>query len=891
MIDSSIKTFLTQLFETLGEVGFLAIILGVELLFILIFAIKTVFSYEARLKRSLNKLNKWLFTNKKIDENNIKEFNTLIKKGPKRLAYYWQQYILYREGDPSNYLTEENVIEKPLKTSSWQSNIKNLSMLTAVWAVFSAVLAFTTQLTQTFTAQIVAYCLVFPLLVLILGAIAILFIKGKRVLNLDDIYHLYHLFARFLNNACGELTPYIDFDLLFTPKEIENGNPQLREYYEERARKAKEEFEAAKKSEVKNADYNFDSLGVEGALLLNRAMKESEIYINKKTSTLSQIAQVEAQKNALRRNYDNVQMDLQRKIQASKENIQKLIEQQAATTSRIEVGLLKQQQEKETTKQASLQKDYDNEEARYKVSKDELDKEIEKLNVVLKESLDEATKGMISEYHSFFEKVMKSAYKVAEKQVDEEKKEIAKERDKNERELINVQTQIKRLADENTTLRARLQEFDSNYQQTTQNAEGHYDEEGNFIYSDGSYHDKEGFFHDVDGKVYDMNGVQGSKDINPEEQAREEAQAIVDEQVNQFGTFISNENLNSQTPQMTEQPQLDTLKAQQELFVRKPDEDYSLEKKIEDVVMGGDEADESEMPQNDIAENQMSIQDLQETQENNVGEDETQDLESVPAQNLVEEQTPKKRGRGRPRKSEQNSQVQESNNQPQTQEPKKRGRGRPRKTDEQMNVPQEKQPQNQEQKRGRGRPKKSEQVDDKEVKKSDEPVKKGRGRPRKVDTEGVTPKKEVADKTSENVTEKKRGRPRKNAENAENSLVKAPTQEQKRGRGRPRKEQSIENEDNDSLNKINDLINEQEDQFNNMKESISSQIDDALNEQNKDDLNREHDEIMKAIEELQAQAQAAREDGKSDEEISKINQRLDDLIKELSSLNSDSDNK
>ena len=92
MIDSSIKTFLTQLFETLGEVGFLAIILGVELLFILIFAIKTVFSYEARLKRSLNKLNKWLFTNKKIDENNIKEFNTLIKKGPKRLAYYWHKY-------------------------------------------------------------------------------------------------------------------------------------------------------------------------------------------------------------------------------------------------------------------------------------------------------------------------------------------------------------------------------------------------------------------------------------------------------------------------------------------------------------------------------------------------------------------------------------------------------------------------------------------------------------------------------------------------------------------------------------------------------------------------------------------------------------------------------
>ena len=879
MIDSSIKTFLSQLFESLGEVGFLAIILGVECLFILIFAIKTIFSYEARLKRSLNKLNKWLFTNKKIDENNIKEFNTLIKKGPKRLAYYWQQYILYREGDPSKYLTEENVIEKPLKTSSWKSNIKNLSMLTAVWSVFSAVLAFTTQPTQAFTAQTVAYCLVFPLLVLILGSVAILFIKGKRVLNLDDIYHLYHLFARFLNNACGELTPYIDFDLLFTPKEIENGNPQLREYYEERARKAKEEFEAAKKSEVKNADYNFDSLGVEGALLLNRAMKESEIYINKKTSTLSQIAQVEAQKNALRRNYDNVQMDLQRKIQASKENIQKLIEQQAATTSRIEVGLLKQQQEKETTKQASLQKDYDNEEARYKVSKDELDKEIEKLNVVLKESLDDATKGMVSEYHSFFEKVMKSAYKVAEKQVDEEKKEIAKERDKNERELINVQTQIKRLADENATLRARLQEFDSNYQQTTQNTESHYDEEGNFIYSDGSFHDKDGFFHDVDGKVYDMNGEQVSKDINPEEQAREEAQAIVDEQVNQFGTFISNENLDSQTsqPQTAEQLQLDALKSQENLFVRKPDEDYSLEKKIEDAVMSDDEEVANE---NDIAENQISIQDLQESQDgqdDSVKDETTQNLENEQA-GAVEEQ-PKKRGRGRPRKSEQNPQSQEDLTQ--SQEPKKKGRGRPRKTEEQSDKSLD--TQNQEQKKGRGRPRKSES-DNNDVEKSAQPVKKGRGRPRKTDTEEATQEKE--NKPSADRTTKKRGRPRK-TENTD--LTKEPIQEKKRGRGRPKKEQSVEQEDNDSLNKINDLINEQEDKLNDMKESISSQIDDALNEQNKENLNREHDEIMKAIEDLQAQAQAAREDGKSDEEISKINQRLDDLIKELSSLNGNSD--
>ena len=282
-IDSSIKTFLNQIFESVGIVGFLAVILGVEALFILLFSIKTIFSYEARLKRSLDKLNKWLFTNKKIDENNIAEFNALVKKGPKRLVYYWQQYILYRDGGPANYLTEENVIEKPLKTSSWKNNVRNLMLLTGVWSVISLILGFASQPTQAFSAQVVAYALMYPAFVLLLGLIAVLFIKGKRVINLDDIYHLYHLFSRFLTNACAELTPYIDFDLLFTAKEIENGNPQLREYYEQRARKAKEEFESAKKNEVKPSDFDFENVGVDGALLLDRAMKESETYINKRT--------------------------------------------------------------------------------------------------------------------------------------------------------------------------------------------------------------------------------------------------------------------------------------------------------------------------------------------------------------------------------------------------------------------------------------------------------------------------------------------------------------------------------------------------------------------------------------------------------------------------------
>ena len=127
-MDNSLKTFFNQLTEAVGFGGYFGIIIAVEVLFALIFGIKSYLSYEARLKRRLDKCNDWIFKNKKIDTNNIKSFNEIVKKGPKRFAYYWQQFILNRDGGPTAYMTEENIIEKPLRTSSWQSNVKSLSI-------------------------------------------------------------------------------------------------------------------------------------------------------------------------------------------------------------------------------------------------------------------------------------------------------------------------------------------------------------------------------------------------------------------------------------------------------------------------------------------------------------------------------------------------------------------------------------------------------------------------------------------------------------------------------------------------------------------------------------------------------------------------------------------
>ena len=557
-VDSTFRDFFNQLTDALGYGGFLGIVLGVEGFFILLFIIATAFSYEARLKRSLDRCNKWLFKYKKIDMDNIKDFNKTIKKGPKRLVYYWQQFILYRDGGPSVYLSEENIIEKPLKTSSWQSNIKNLGLVTVIWSIVALILGIASQeIIWSSEALALAAALVLPCLTALLGVIGIILLKGRRVMNLDDIYHIYHFFTRFLSSATADLTPYIDFNLLFTNKEIENGNPQLREYYEARARKTKEEFEKAQKNDIPLQNYQFENVGVDGGLLLDRAMKESETFINKKNSVLAQIAQIESQKEALKRNYENVQMDLQRKIQASKENIEKLIEQQTTTTSRIEVRLLTNQQQKEVNKRAQLQKDYDQEEQRYLQARSELDAEVVELNKQLEIGLEEVQKAMGSEYQTFFEKVMKSAYAVAEQKVKDEKRDIATARDKNEQELVIVQTQIKRLKDENDTLRERLSKYDPNYkEEQTQDEQGHYDEQGNYIYSDGSYHDTNGLFHDIDGKVYNMNGELVSYDVSPEQQAEIDKEQLKNQQIQSFGSFVSEDGEKQMTVAEEEQEEL-----------------------------------------------------------------------------------------------------------------------------------------------------------------------------------------------------------------------------------------------------------------------------------------------------------------------------------------------
>ena len=144
-IDGTIATFFESLTASLGFTGYLLIALAVEAVLVVVYGIKSAFSYEARFKKSMNMVNAWLHANKKLTTENIKEFTNILKKAPKRVAHFWQQYIMYREGGPAAYLSEENLVEKPLRTSSWLNNVKNLGIATVVWTICSLIMSFAAQ--------------------------------------------------------------------------------------------------------------------------------------------------------------------------------------------------------------------------------------------------------------------------------------------------------------------------------------------------------------------------------------------------------------------------------------------------------------------------------------------------------------------------------------------------------------------------------------------------------------------------------------------------------------------------------------------------------------------------------------------------------------------------
>ena len=458
VIEGGIRSFFASLAASLSFDLLFIIGLGIQLVLIIFFAIKTYFAYELRMTRALDKLNKWLFVNKKLDENNIKQFTSMVKRGPKRLSYYWQQYILYREKAPSEYLTADSLIEKPLRASSLKSNVRNLSIISGVLSliVFIMGIAHNNVGDTVLNGSMIIVALITPLLMLFMLLFAVIIMNARKNSNLDELYQNHHLFQRFLDNACVELPAFIDFTLLFTVEEIEKGIPALREFLESRARKEKEEFDRARSEMVVYEKYDFEKAGVDGSNILERAMNESEAYLSNKSKTLAKISQFEASLESLKKNFDNIQKDFQKKMQVSKENIDRLRQQQEETTSRIESNFLRKQQATEIAKQEREEADFEQQKRRYLVEKNDYEEEIKRLNAELDSGREDVERAMLSEYQTFYKRVCQSALENVNKDIRDELATLKQERELSEDELAQTQTVVKRLQDENAILRKKL---------------------------------------------------------------------------------------------------------------------------------------------------------------------------------------------------------------------------------------------------------------------------------------------------------------------------------------------------------------------------------------------------------------------------------------------------
>ena len=441
------------------------VFVGLELLFVIYFLVKSHFAYRFRLICAIDKINIYLLNNSYINENNLIEFNKKMKKVPKTLRYHWQQYMLYREQSPSFYMSSNNVIEKPLRSSSVKYNIKTMKALTIIFTTLSILLSAAvlglSQTQSSFIAPVIFRLAIIPSVIIFIGSIYGIYQNARQSANLSDLYQTFHIFQRLIDKAVTTMPEYVDFEVLFTKKEIAKGIPALNEYLEKRARQEQEELEKARRNAVDHEVYDFGSVDISGSLILDRAMKETEIYLSLRNRLLAEIQQVESQIDTLKKSYDNTQREIQRKMQTAKENIDRIRMQQESSTNRIEGNYLKKQQDQEISKLTQLEKDNTEETYRFNQELEALTSEIDKKKAELEERRKYIEKAMLAEYKTYSTKVFKNLLKVANEKEKEERASLSETKDSYAQKIVELKDQVQELSYENTQLKDRIKNFDS----------------------------------------------------------------------------------------------------------------------------------------------------------------------------------------------------------------------------------------------------------------------------------------------------------------------------------------------------------------------------------------------------------------------------------------------
>ena len=387
--------------------------LAVFLLGIVICCILISRTYESRLLRSVSGFNRYFKKNPFINEDNLVEVNNRFKNVPKTLRYSWQEYMLNRDRQPSEYINSVSCIDQPTRSSAYK-NIANtvlfitimISSLTLVFnlaCVYGAPIMGVDGTIETFKGFF--EILLFPLLYTFIGVFITTVLKLLESSRYADLYYEFHEFERYLNKACSTMPSFVDYEVLFTPKEIREAIPVLEEYLEKRALQEQKEAEEAEMNANHFEDFNFEPVGVESALLLDRAMLEGEKYFNFKRGITERINSKEQEMFNFQKAFDEVTKDYERKSQAVRENMASLTEQLNATSVKIEANYLKKKYNEEQQKQQQLEKDYEYSKVNFEKQQADMDQEITALSAEIKEKKSQVEENMMSECRTYANKV------------------------------------------------------------------------------------------------------------------------------------------------------------------------------------------------------------------------------------------------------------------------------------------------------------------------------------------------------------------------------------------------------------------------------------------------------------------------------------------------------
>lgn len=397
------------------------IFMGAFALTTLIIIISSSCTYEFVLTRAIDKINKFLTKNPRINDDNLIAFNNKMKERgiPKVLRRQWQQFMLYREHEASYYMSFKHCVENPLKNSTYNQQM-------GVYRVFAFILAFLSVLLGIFCSYessfraILQDVLIIPIFILVLYWLISMILNLIHNATTGDLYQNYQYFEININKATMTLPEYVDYEVLFTQSEIKKGIPVLFEYIQKRAIEEQQELEKARIKNVEHEKFNFDESGIDASLVLERSMSEAESYIATRKKFMQDIEQVNNEITSLENQYKENVKENQRLMQTSKESLDSLKKQLEQASSSIETNYIKKQMKDEVNRQQSAERDFDAMTDKYNQEQKNLQAEINRLQGEINKAKKDLETNMMSEFSTYSNKV----YKKLEEVVGDDQKEV-----------------------------------------------------------------------------------------------------------------------------------------------------------------------------------------------------------------------------------------------------------------------------------------------------------------------------------------------------------------------------------------------------------------------------------------------------------------------------------